>query len=141
MPVLRISMAGYHEHFVCKASGAQRRHLSDDAVLSHPRPRWFPSTSSFEVGSDAPVLKIVREVGNPSVARIEQRVDPFSAPMQTDNGYFIIRLQGIEVGTTTLQWTPMFIFERKGPMVRYENGLTGSSQVDVALEDPRQGIR
>ena len=33
--VLRISMAGYHEHFVRKASGAQRRHLSDDALLVH----------------------------------------------------------------------------------------------------------
>lgn len=33
--VLRISMAGYHEHFVRKACGAQRRHLSDDALLAH----------------------------------------------------------------------------------------------------------
>jgi len=33
--VLRISLAGYHEHFVRKASGAQRRHLSDDALLVH----------------------------------------------------------------------------------------------------------
>ena len=33
--VLRISMAGYHEHFVRKACGAQRRHLSDDALLVH----------------------------------------------------------------------------------------------------------
>ena len=33
--VLRISTAGYHEHFVRKASGAQRRHLSDDALLVH----------------------------------------------------------------------------------------------------------
>jgi transposase InsO family protein len=33
--VLRISMAGYHEHLVRKASGAQRRHLSDDALLVH----------------------------------------------------------------------------------------------------------
>jgi putative transposase len=28
-------VAGYHEHFVRKASGAQRRHLSDDALLVH----------------------------------------------------------------------------------------------------------
>ena len=33
--VLQICMTGYHEHFVRKASGAQRRHLSDDAVLVH----------------------------------------------------------------------------------------------------------
>ena len=28
-------MAGYHEHFVRRASDAQRRHLSDDALLVH----------------------------------------------------------------------------------------------------------
>ena len=28
-------MAGYHEHFVRKASGVPRRHLSDDALLVH----------------------------------------------------------------------------------------------------------
>jgi len=33
--VLRASMAGYHEHFVRKADAAQRRHLSDDALLVH----------------------------------------------------------------------------------------------------------
>jgi putative transposase len=33
--VLRISLTGFHEHFVRKASGAQRRHLSDDALLVH----------------------------------------------------------------------------------------------------------
>ncbi len=33
--VLRISIAGYHEHFVRKAIGTQRRHLSDDALLVH----------------------------------------------------------------------------------------------------------
>ena len=37
--VLRISLAGYHEHFVRKASQShrdgQRRHLSDDALLVH----------------------------------------------------------------------------------------------------------
>jgi hypothetical protein len=37
--VLRISLAGYHEHFVRKASqdnrDGQRRHLSDDALLVH----------------------------------------------------------------------------------------------------------
>jgi putative transposase len=30
-----VSVAGYHEHFVRKASAAQRRHLSDDALLVH----------------------------------------------------------------------------------------------------------
>ena len=33
--VLEVSTAGYHEHFVRRASGAQRRHLSDDALLVH----------------------------------------------------------------------------------------------------------
>jgi len=33
--VLQASMAGYHEHFVRRASAAQRRHLSDDALLVH----------------------------------------------------------------------------------------------------------
>ena len=33
--VLGVSMAGYHEHFARLASAAQRRHLSDDALLVH----------------------------------------------------------------------------------------------------------
>ncbi|MDZ4209024.1 IS3 family transposase [Rhodoferax sp.] len=33
--VLGVSMAGYHEHFVRLGSAAQRRHLSDDALLVH----------------------------------------------------------------------------------------------------------
>lgn len=33
--VLGVSIAGYHEHFVRLASPAQRRHLSDDALLAH----------------------------------------------------------------------------------------------------------
>jgi putative transposase len=33
--VLQASVAGYHEHFVRRASTAQRRHLSDDALLVH----------------------------------------------------------------------------------------------------------
>ena len=33
--VLEASVAGYHEHFVRLASPAQRRHLSDDALLVH----------------------------------------------------------------------------------------------------------
>jgi hypothetical protein len=33
--VLQVSVAGYHEHFVRRASDAQRRHLSDDALLVH----------------------------------------------------------------------------------------------------------
>jgi putative transposase len=33
--VLQVSVAGYHEHFVRRASTAQRRHLSDDALLVH----------------------------------------------------------------------------------------------------------
>ena len=33
--VLGVSVAGYHEHFARRASGAQRRHLSNDALLVH----------------------------------------------------------------------------------------------------------
>ena len=33
--VLEVSISGYHEHFVRRASSAQRRHLSDDALLVH----------------------------------------------------------------------------------------------------------
>jgi putative transposase len=33
--VLEVSVAGYPEHFVRRASDAQRRHLSDDALLVH----------------------------------------------------------------------------------------------------------
>jgi len=33
--VLQVSVAGYHEHFVRRASAAQRRHLSDEALLVH----------------------------------------------------------------------------------------------------------
>ena len=33
--VLQVSVAGYHEHCVRRASAAQRRHLSDDALLVH----------------------------------------------------------------------------------------------------------
>jgi len=33
--VLVVSIAGYHEHFIRLASAAQRRHLSDDALLVH----------------------------------------------------------------------------------------------------------
>jgi putative transposase len=31
--VLEVSVAGYHEYFVRRASAAQQRHLSDDALL------------------------------------------------------------------------------------------------------------
>ena len=33
--LLEASVAGYHEHFVRRASAAQRRHLRDDALLVH----------------------------------------------------------------------------------------------------------
>ena len=33
--VLKVSVAGYHEHIVHRASDTQRRHLSDDALLVH----------------------------------------------------------------------------------------------------------
>jgi len=48
--VLEASVAGYHEHFVRLASAAQRRHLSDDALLVHIKvihaARKQPRTSS-----------------------------------------------------------------------------------------------
>ena len=33
--VLQVSAAGYHAHLVRRASGAQQRHLSDEALLVH----------------------------------------------------------------------------------------------------------
>ncbi|MBG6073843.1 hypothetical protein IWX87_003625, partial [Polaromonas sp. CG_9.7] len=33
--VLQVSAAGYHAHLVRRASGAPRRHLSDEALLVH----------------------------------------------------------------------------------------------------------
>jgi len=33
--VLEVSVTGYHEHFIRRARAAQRRHLSDDALLLH----------------------------------------------------------------------------------------------------------
>jgi hypothetical protein len=33
--VLRVSVAGYHEHIVRRASDAPRRYLSDEALLVH----------------------------------------------------------------------------------------------------------
>jgi putative transposase len=33
--VLKVSVSGYYEHFVRRASDGQRRHLSDDALLVH----------------------------------------------------------------------------------------------------------
>ena len=35
--VLRVSVAGYHEHFVRRRDIVQRRHLSDEALLVHIR--------------------------------------------------------------------------------------------------------
>jgi len=45
--VLRISFTGYHEHFVRKASGAQRRHMSDDALLVHIKAIHAQSGASY----------------------------------------------------------------------------------------------
>ena len=45
--VLQVSVAGYHEHFVRLASGAQRRHLSDDAVLVHIKAVHAQSKGSY----------------------------------------------------------------------------------------------
>ena len=33
--VLEVSVSGYHEHFVRRATAPERRHLSDDALLVH----------------------------------------------------------------------------------------------------------
>jgi hypothetical protein len=34
-PITEVSVAGYHEHFVRRASDLRRPHLSDDALLVH----------------------------------------------------------------------------------------------------------
>ena len=44
--VLEVSVAGFHEHFVRRASDAQRRHLSDDAL----RMAWFKRHPSKRAG-------------------------------------------------------------------------------------------
>ena len=45
--VLQVSVAGYHEHFVRRASGDQRRHLSDDALLVHIKAIHAESHSGY----------------------------------------------------------------------------------------------
>ena len=45
--VLGVSVAGYHEHFVRRASGAQRRHLSDDALLVHIKAIYAESRGGY----------------------------------------------------------------------------------------------
>lgn len=45
--VLEASIAGYHEYFVRRASAAQRRHLSDDAVLVHIKAIHAQSGGSY----------------------------------------------------------------------------------------------
>lgn len=45
--VLGVSVTGYHEHFVRRASGAQRRHLSDDALLVHIKAVYAESRGGY----------------------------------------------------------------------------------------------
>ena len=45
--VLRVSVAGYHEHFVRSASATQRRHLSDDALLVHIKAIYAQSRGAY----------------------------------------------------------------------------------------------
>jgi putative transposase len=45
--VLGVSVAGYHEHFVRRANGAQRRHLSDDALLVHIKAIYAESRGGY----------------------------------------------------------------------------------------------
>ena len=45
--VLGVSVAGYHEHFVRRASDDHRRHLSDDALLVHIKAIHAQSRGSY----------------------------------------------------------------------------------------------
>ena len=47
--VLEVSVAGYHEYFVRRASAAQRRHLSDDAQFDESDVASSDSIESFGV--------------------------------------------------------------------------------------------
>ena len=45
--MLGVSVAGYHEHFVRRASSVQRRHLSDEALLVHIKAIHAQSRGSY----------------------------------------------------------------------------------------------
>ncbi|ABM39641.1 hypothetical protein Pnap_4361 (plasmid) [Polaromonas naphthalenivorans CJ2] len=45
--VLRVSAAGYHEHLARRASNAQRRHLSDEALLVHIKALHAETRSAY----------------------------------------------------------------------------------------------
>ena len=45
--VLRVSVAGYHEHFVRRRDIAQRRHLSDEALLVHIRAVYAENRGAY----------------------------------------------------------------------------------------------
>ena len=74
--VLQVSAAGYHEYVVRSASNAQRRHLSDDALLVHikaiyaqirgaygwPRIWRTPPAGGIRVGKQC-VQKLMRQHG------------------------------------------------------------------------------
>ena len=49
--VLEVSVAGYHEYFVRRASAAQRRHLSDDAQFDESDVASSDSIESFGVSA------------------------------------------------------------------------------------------
>ena len=45
--VLRVSVAGYHAHLVRRASSAQRRHLSDEALLVHIKALYAETRGAY----------------------------------------------------------------------------------------------
>ena len=49
--VLRVSVAGYHEHFVRRLEIAQRRHLSDEALLVHIRAVYAAESGSLRLAA------------------------------------------------------------------------------------------
>jgi hypothetical protein len=45
--VLRVSVAGYHEHFVRRRDIGRRRHLSDEALLVHIRAVYAENRGAY----------------------------------------------------------------------------------------------
>ena len=45
--VLRVSVAGYHEHFVRRRDILQRRHMSDEALLVHIRAVYAENRGAY----------------------------------------------------------------------------------------------
>ena len=66
--VLEVSVAGYHAHRVRRASDAQRRHLSDEALLVHIQAVHAQTRSAYGWP------RVWRELVAPSVPVGKQRV-------------------------------------------------------------------